>query len=83
MSFCIRAPFRQAALWLFRRLLDVIAGGECPAPRAGHHQHTDLVVGIGLRNSSDDLIDQWLAQRIVPLGAVQRDGGNAVVHCVA
>ena len=61
--------------------LEVVAGGE-GAPRALDHDDADFSVGLGALERVEHLAAQLVGERVELLGAVEGDGGDAVVGLV-
>src|SRR4029077_6024934 len=74
------APVRDGALGLLGRLLDVVAGGERLAAGTGEDDDPHLGSAVRLGPRRYDLVDEGDAERVVAVGTVERDGGDAVVH---
>ena len=59
----------------------VVAGAE-RRPRAGENDHLDCAVRVGLVEQAVQLGLERLGERVHPLGAIERDGRDLLVHAV-
>src|SRR4029077_13160985 len=50
------------------------------AAGTGEDDDPHLGIAVGLRHRRHDLVDEGDAERVVAVGTVERDGGDAVVH---
>jgi hypothetical protein len=62
----------------FAKLAQVVAAAKALA-RAFHHDHVDLVVGIGPFHRRADFARRVVVDRVQPLGPVQQQAGDARV----
>ena len=69
------------ALGIVGEVLDVAARAEGPT-RAGDHDAAHVAALVRLQRRVEEVPGQRDVQRIVGVGAVQRDGGHPVLHLV-